>query len=755
LEKQPLKKYFEYFARKRGLLVVTILLLVLLAGAFFLSRFSAREMKRVINEDFNYQQLGLAKHAADILTQNFTILKRELMNLSLSPSIQYAEAVAWANRMKISLSSIGEYGVFQIMLISADGANSYSINHLDAFFVEKGSYGQEDYFQWCKKPENKGKIYISGARKGVVQNSEPGFVMVMCMPVYQISSDEAHPKPTQRFTGVLVFVLDAGLLAEKFVGPIRSGKTGYAWVIDESGNFLYHVEKDFIGENAFEVRKFKDSHISFSQINQIQKTKMLDGQEGASWYVSGWHRGVIGTMKKLIAYAPVHIGAANTSRVWSVAVVAPISEVGDAVHAAYVRQALIQGAFTAAVIAILVFLIANERAWLKTLEREVKEKTQDLESYARRLRRSQERYRSLVESADDMIYTIDKNCNILSINRYWTLLTGQQAEEAIGKNVMDIMEYKAPDNVCSIVGKAFETSETFAHEERVKMGDREYWLDTKYKPVLTAEGRTNAVLVISRDVTEQKMMEEQLFHTEKLASLGSLSAGVAHEMNNPIAIILGFTELLLEKSPKDSKEYEILKTIERQGNNCKRIVENLLAFARIPQKATMKTDVVEDLQSVVGVVTNTLLTTKVDLKTDIDESLPKVRGDSQHLEQVFLNIVNNAVSAMDGGGILTISAHRSIDMVEISFSDTGRGISPEDMDKIFEPFFTTKRVGEGTGLGLSVSYALVKKVGGDIRVKSQTREEGEEPGTTVTVLLNMADEEISPSENGSHETISE
>jgi two-component system NtrC family sensor kinase len=94
-------------------------------------------------------------------------------------------------------------------------------------------------------------------------------------------------------------------------------------------------------------------------------------------------------------------------------------------------------------------------------------------------------------------------------------------------------------------------------------------------------------------------------------------------------------------------------------------------------------------------------------------------------------------------------------MVEISFSDTGRGISPEDMDKIFEPFFTTKRVGEGTGLGLSVSYALVKKVGGDIRVKSQTREEGEEHGTTVTVSLNMADEEISPSENGSHATISE
>jgi PAS domain S-box-containing protein len=718
---------------------VTIFLLVLLVIAFFLSSLSAREMKRVINEDFNYQQLALAKHASDILTQNFAILKRELMNLSLSPSIQYPEAVSWADRMKISLSSISEYGVFQIMLIGAAGTNTYSVNNLSAFFLEKESYGQEDYFHWCKAPENKGQIYVSGVRKGVVENSEPGFVMYMSTPVYRISSDEAHPKPTQEFSGVLVFVLDAGLLTKRLVSPIRSGKTGYGWVIDESGNFLYHAEKDFVGENAFEVRKLKDPHISFSEINQIQKTKMLEGQEGTSWYVSGWHRGAIGTVTKLIAYAPVHIGAANASRVWSVAVVAPVSEVGDAVHAVYVRQALIQGAFIAAVIAILAFLVINERAWLKTLKHEVKEKTQDLEDTAKRLKRSEERYRSLVESADDMIYTIDKDCNILSINQYWTQLTGQQAEQVIGKNVMDIMEYKAPDNVCSIVGKAFETSETFAHEERVKMANREYWLDTKYKPVFSDGDKISAVLVISRDVTEQKMMEEQLFHTEKLASMGSLSAGVAHEMNNPIAIILGFTELLIERFPEDSKEYDILKTIERQGNNCKRIIENLLAFARIPQKTTVKTDVAEDLQKVVSVVANTLLTNKIDLKTDIEENLPMVTGDGQHLEQVFLNIINNAMAAMDGGGILTISARRSGDMVEVGFSDTGHGISPENMDKMFEPFFTTKKVGEGTGLGLSVSYALVKKVGGDVRVKSQTGQEGEAPGTTVTVSLNVAE----------------
>lgn len=734
-----MNKYFKYLGQKQGLWIVTIIFIILLGSALILSVLSSRDMKRMISKDFNSQQLELAKHAAGILKQNFKILKRELMTLSLSPSIQYLEAVSWQNRMKISLSSVSDYGVIQIILINDDGSTSHSINYANTVFVEKETYRHEDYFEWCKKPENKNKIYISNMRKEIVENSEPRFVMMMAVPVYQISSDEAHPTPTHRFSGVLVFKLDAGSLAKKFVGHIQSGKTGYAWAIDESGNFLYHLEKDFIGQNAFEVRKSKDSHISFSKINLLQKNKMLQGKEGTSWYISGWHRGTTGTMKKLIAYAPVYIEAANTKRIWSVAVVAPISEVEDAAHTVYMRQFIIQGTLTATVLIIFIFLIVNERAWLKTLEHEVKEKTKDLESYASRLRSSEERYRSLIESADDMIYTVDRNCKILSVNQYLTQITGEQAEDIVGKSIMDIIQYKSPESVHSIVQKCLQKSEIYAHEEQVKIGNKEYWLDTKYKPVLTTGDQIGAVLIISRDITEHKRMEGQLLNTEKLASLGSLSAGVAHEINNPIAIILGFTEMLQDRLSKGSKEHEILDAIERQGNNCKRIVENLLAFARIPEKITTETDVVDDLQKIVNVVMNTLVNKKIDLKTDIEEDLIKVKGDSQQLEQVFLNIMNNAVAAMKDGGILTISAHQHNDIVNIDFTDTGHGISPENMDKIFEPFFTTKKVGEGTGLGLAVSYGIVKKFGGDIRVKSQTRAEGKEPGTTFTVLLPVAD----------------
>jgi two-component system NtrC family sensor kinase len=733
-----LKKYSEFIARKQGLRVVIIVILMLLATAVFLSFLSARSMKKVVADEFNSQQLELARHAAGILTEKFKILKRELITLGLSPSIQYFEAVSWANRMKISLSTVKEYGVTRIILINAEGTEAYSTAYPDEVLVEKRAYRQQDFFKWCRQRQNKARVYAGIVKRGVPENLEPTFIKLLATPVYQVSTDEAYPVPTGKFSGVLVFLLDVGLFTRQAVAHIRSGKTGYAWIIDERGNFLYHMDSDFIGENAFEVRSTKDPHISFSKINLIQKDKMLQGEEGTSWYISGWHRGETGKMKKLIAYAPVYIGAGNKKPMWSVAVVAPIREVEDTVHSVYVRQSLMQGAIIGAVIIVLVFFIVMERTWLRTLEIVVRDKTKDLEQYAKRLRSSEERYRSLIESAEDMIYTVDKECKILSVNKYYERITGKRAEYIIGKSILDALQYQDPEAICRILRKVLETSKSVSREELVRIGEKDYWLDTKYKPFYTSGDRIGAVLVIARDVTEHKSMEAQLFHAEKLASLGSLSAGVAHEMNNPIAIILGFTEMLLERFPEGSKEHDILNTIERQGNNCKRIVENLLAFARLPQKSTIETDVLDDLQKVVNVVMNTLLTKKIDLKTDIEEDLPAVKGDSQQLEQVFLNIINNAVAAMDGGGTLTVSARHIHDKVCIDFKDTGHGISPENMDKIFEPFFTTKKVGEGTGLGLSVSYGIVKKFGGDIQVKSKV---GNNRGTTFTVLLPVAGSE--------------
>lgn len=416
-----------------------------------------------------------------------------------------------------------------------------------------------------------------------------------------------------------------------------------------------------------------------------------------------------------------------------------IGDLEDPVDAFSVKLALIRGGLTGAVMIVFIFLLVNGRARFGILEREVKATTKFHSRQARRLKRSEEKYRSLVESADDIIYTMDQFCNILSINRSFTKLIGRPAAELIGKGVTDVVEYRSPADISSIVKKVLHQSKMVVLEEQVKIGDKAYWLNTKYQAVGSGRDAPSLVLVISRDISDQKRIEQRLFQAEKLASLGALSAGVAHEINNPLAVILGFTELLMDKVPEGSKEHEIHKTIHRQGSNCKRIIENLLAFSRIPEKVIAEADVAHDLQRVFNLVMNTLTASRIEPRMEIEKNLPKVRADGRQLEKVFLNIVNNAVASMDSGGVLTLSAKRSDDMVSIAFSDTGCGIAPENMDRIFEPFFTTRGVGEGSGLGLSLSYGIIKMFGGDIRVVSQTGADGKESGTTVTVLLPVAD----------------
>lgn len=735
--------------RRRARFLFAVVL-VLLAGAIFLGFLSSSEMRRIVSEDFNAQQLALALHAAGTMEQNFRILKRELLTLSLSPSIQYVESVSWRNRMKISLSTVEDHGVFRIMLIQPDKDRYYSIDYNQAVYVDTLGDQFQDVLDWGRQSGNRNRIYMTDIRNEVVANSEPGLMMTLATPVYQISPDEAHPVPTHRFSGVLLFFVDAGSVARRHAGELQSGKTGYAWVIDGSGRFLYHLEHKFVGHNAFEVRKNRDPHISFAKINRVQKELMMAGKQGTTWYISGWHRGETGRMKKLIAYAPVHIGAGNSERNWSVAVVAPMDEVQTAVRAAYLRQALIQIAFLVAVAIAFYFIRSDERTWLRMLELEVERKTRDLEATAEKLRRSEERYRSLVESADDVILTVNRNGAVLTMNHAWTRLTGGNVEAVIDRNLLEIFRYPEPEAIPALIEEVLASRRTRTREELVVLGDREYWLHTSYTPISVGRsgGAPNAVLIIARDITETKKIETQLTNTVKMASLGALSAGVAHEINNPIAVILGFTEVLMDKIPPDAPEYEILKVIERQGQNCQRIVENLLVFARTPKGAERRADVVFGLQQVLNVVQNTLLTEKVTLESDIPEELPAAAGDVRELEQVFLNIINNAVAAMPEGGTLRIVARPVADGVTIEFSDTGAGISEDHLAHIFDPFFTTKEVGKGTGLGLSVSYGIVQKFGGEIRVTSRTAASGASPGTTFTVYLPLAPAEISAPATG-------
>jgi hypothetical protein len=159
------------------------------------------------------------------------------------------------------------------------------------------------------------------------------------------------------------------------IRDIRSGKTGYAWAIDNQGNFIYHPVNEFIGKNAFEIREQRGPKISFDQINRIQKEKMLQGESGTSWYVSGWHRGVQGNIKKLIAYAPIRILGPTQRPNWAVAVVAPTTEVDEVIHTPYGWQFVMQGIIIFALLLGGLVVLGLEWRYTRTLEEEIKAKT--------------------------------------------------------------------------------------------------------------------------------------------------------------------------------------------------------------------------------------------------------------------------------------------------------------------------------------------------------------------------------------------
>jgi two-component system, NtrC family, sensor kinase len=250
------------------------------------------------------------------------------------------------------------------------------------------------------------------------------------------------------------------------------------------------------------------------------------------------------------------------------------------------------------------------------------------------------------------------------------------------------------------------------------------------------------ISVIKRRDIQADNLNRQLMQTGKLASIGELAAGVAHEINNPLAIILTERQILLDLfgiTKIDDAEFskqlkESMDQIDVQALRCKTITHNLLRFSRRTQSMIETIDLNQFMEEVIELMEREAKTSGIKFIPDLDTSLPPILSDPSQLQQVFLNLINNAIHAHEGKSYGTIRITTRIDEnkkgIQITFADTGSGISQENIEKIFDPFFTTKEVGKGTGLGLSICYTIIKKLGGDIMVKSKIDE-----GTEFTLFL--------------------
>lgn len=730
--------------------VTGIIAVLLLMGAAYLGISTARYMREVIRDQFNEEQLVLAKVTAQRIEGNIRNALADLILLNSLPAIQYCDSEAYEVLLLSTLPVLNRDNIIEIRRVDRDGNTLFVANDQGIAMRHFGLNEQEAgaYLSWASDMSNRGKTMGAGIRPRDITKDKKLMVMDLVIPTYEDSVDKVHPRPSHRFAGYLRATLNISRLLQEIIAPIRSGKTGYAWVLDTSGSFLYHPEASFIGENAFEVRSNRNPAISFSRINRIQREEMLKGHEGTGTYMSGWHRDVIEPMEKLIAYTPVRIQGPFMDYTWSVAVVAPLHEIEGIISAVYEKQIVLQGLVILVILFGSIIVLLYELRWSTILEHEVALKTADISRYAGELERSEAKYRSLVESAEDLIFTLDQDGVIKTANQHMAKLLGVSSNELAGQSLYRFLPRRQADEQLELIGHVLRSKRGQRTETIFRIQGEDFWFNIQYILLKGEDGDQDHILGIARDITDRKSLEKQLINTEKLASLGTLAAGVAHEINNPLGIMLGFCDLLMEKVSPGTIEYNDLKTIERHGLHCKSIVERLLSFARISEEAEETCDVNANVDSILSVVKHTLDMNNIRLHSSLADGLPMAKGDSRGLQQVLLNLINNAIYAMDGQGLLTVmtSEGKRKGFIDIVVSDTGCGIKKEFRQKIFDPFFTTKKVGDGTGLGLSVSYGIISKFGGNIECESTTAEESPgHCGTTFTISLPIKDTD--PEEN--------
>lgn len=409
------------------------------------------------------------------------------------------------------------------------------------------------------------------------------------------------------------------------------------------------------------------------------------------------------------------------------------------------------------------------------LEQRVAQRTMELSS-------SEQKFRRLIEGLKDdyVIYSFDPRGVYTYVSPSSRSIFGMEPKEMIGRNWTEILNL-APESLSDV-----QVQENRLRSEKViveytlvyfdELGNRRY-LEIKNRPVLDEAQNLIAIEGIGRDITQNKMTEqelhdaqEQLLQSEKMASIGQLAAGVAHEINNPVGFIgsnIQTLEIYIQSIAKVIESYRKLKTTIAKGDipllikeveelerleeivhfnviiaeiweiikesrvgidRIKKIVNDLRTFSRGDQDFDEVVRLDEVIDSVLGIVHNELKY-KVELKKEYGD-IPPITCHPQRLGQVFVNLILNAVQAIEHTGVIKVRTYRNGEFVVAEISDTGHGIPADKLSKVFDAFYTTKPVGHGTGLGLSISYDIIKKHGGDILVKSTVGE-----GTTFTVML--------------------
>jgi len=368
----------------------------------------------------------------------------------------------------------------------------------------------------------------------------------------------------------------------------------------------------------------------------------------------------------------------------------------------------------------------------------------ELKTFATQLQRERDFNSKILNSTQSLILVADVEGLITYANRR-CLAAGYPEERLLGQPLLELVAPAAREAMMralesTVAGESVDNLEL----PLVRAGGSQSQFSINLSPMHDEHGQVANIIVVMTDITDAAVLKVNLMHAEKMAAVGQLVSGVAHEVNNPLTAILGFADLLLQRElPSDARKD--LQIIVHEAQRTKRIVHNLLSFARQTQPQRQPVDLNAILRRTLQLRSYDLASRGLEVVEQLDSTLPQVIGDPYQLQQVFLNILNNAYDAVSESGRkgrIELETAAANGFVEVRFRDNGPGISQPD--RIFEPFFTTKSMGKGTGLGLSICEGIINEHGGEILCHSNSGP----PGATFIVRLPVAAEKMRAAAGG-------
>jgi signal transduction histidine kinase len=722
--------------------IFVLVLLVVLSLIIILGQFFHQSLQEEMAGQFNQQQLLLAREVAMNIESFVDNVYKNLRVISELPSVHKINLSPRCRSIAGSIiHGLQNEALITVRVLDRDGILIY-----DSAFpeTELEDLSKTDYFRRAQVlPRNEKLITdLLEAHDQGTQKKE----FIIATAVYQTGAE----RPVPEFSGVVLAVLSMEGLTNRYLSPITSGIRGYAWMMDSEGTLLYHPNQPpMVGKNLYQTDKTCfQCHKSFDT-----EKKMIEGvsETFGSYEAPGGEN-------KLAAYYKFPI----MKKSWIVVVSAPYSDV-----IALMRQS--RRFYSLLILSIFITTLVVSAVMLINYKKKIKaeEKAMHLENQRRlehEIEIQKDYLENIVENTKTNLMVLDKDLIVRTLNTAQARTFSRPKHDLLNCPFFTIF----PDNLHPHEGVPFETllqkaltGRSFAIKDYKISALQEdpIYVDMNISPLLI-EGNITGILITSNDVTKRfhleealkqytieledkvdkgtataKNLEQQVRHSEKLAALGRIAAGVAHEIGNPLTSISTFAQMLREMATDEFSQ----SSLDIINNHIQRITDIVRRMSNFSRADAMNIRLLQ----LNDVVTSTLDLMRIDkrmkssitISVNLDPALPETLIDEGQISQVFINIIINALDAMSEGGNLGVTTRQDRDdqgkdAIVIEFADTGAGISEQELAKIFDPFYTTKELGKGTGLGLSLSYNIVKRLKGDIKADSEVGR-----GTIFTIII--------------------